>query len=336
MSIEESRTWRELLKLVINDPQERARIAEIVGVNPVTLIRWVTYKSNPRPDNLRLLPKALPEYRQQLAPLLAVEYPHILNETHEPLELVPEIPSAFYARVLNAHTTSPPLLRESAICTLILQQLVEHLDPQHTGMIAVITACMPPTSGKVRSLRKTFGRGNLPWRNVEHQTLFLGAESQAGRALTAGRFTAIQTQEEKQRLFPTHNYNSEDQSMVAYPILLADRAAGCLGIVSTRRNYFTQHHLDLIQQYTDLLVLAFDDHEFYPLQDIELGIMPSGDQQLPLLSSFQRRVTWRIIEASRNRQPLTRLQAEREVWCEIEEELLHFPFLPPEKEVARA
>jgi hypothetical protein len=323
MSMKEPETWRELLGQVISDQQERLRIAEAVGINPITLTRWATNKSNPRLDNLRPLLSALPQYRQQLMRLIAVEYPQVLNAAPAFTEIAPEIPSAFYARVLNAHTSSPSLLRGSAVSILILQQLVEHLDPQQLGLVAVIAQCMPPVpGGKVRSLRKTVGRGTPPWHNIEHSTCFLGAEGQAGRALTAGHFTAIQTQEEKLRLFPTHCM-PEEESTVSFPILLADRVAGCLGITSTRRYYFTQMHLDLIQRYVDLLVLAFAEHEFYPLQDIKLGVMPPAIQQQPLLASFQQRVTRRLIEATHNHhQSVNRMQVEQVIWREIEEELL--------------
>src|SRR6266567_4947169 len=170
MSMKEPETWRELLGQVTSDHQEKQRIADVVGVNPITLMRWATNKSNPRLDNLRPLLSALPRYRQQLARLIAVEYPHVLNAPPAVTEIAPEIPSAFYARVLNAHTTSPSLLRGSAVSILILQQLLEHLDPQQLGIVAVIVQCMPPSvpGGKVRSLRKTVGRGNSPWSNIEH------------------------------------------------------------------------------------------------------------------------------------------------------------------------
>jgi hypothetical protein len=323
MSMKEPETWRELLGQVISDHQEKVRIAEAVGVNPITLMRWATNKSNPRLDNLRPLLSALPLYRQQLARLIALEYPHVLSVAPLFTEIAPEIPSAFYARVLNAHTSSPSMLRGSAVSILILQQLLEHLDPQQFGMVAVIVQCTPPAvpGGKVRSLRKTVGRGNPPWQNIEHSTCFVGAEGQAGRVLVTGRFTSTQTREEKLRLFPTHCM-AEEESTVIYPILLADRVAGCLCVVSTRRNYFTQMHLDLVQRYTDLLVLVFREHEFYPLQDIKLGIMPPALQQQSLLASFQRRVTQRLIEAAQDHQSMTRMQAEQVLWHEVEEELL--------------
>lgn len=320
--MEEPKTWRELLGQVTSEPREKQRVAEALGINPITLTRWVTYKSNPRPDNLRPLLNVLPSYRKQFAALIAREYPHIFHEVASANDIQPDIPSAFYARVLNAHTTSPPMLRAASVCILILQQILEHLDPHHRGMAVVVLQCIPPLPGRrVRSVRKTLTRGTVPWNSYENQTLFLGAESLAGHALISGRFTTIQSREEKKRMFPTH-YVQMEESTVAYPILLADRTAGCLYIVSTQRNYFSQVHLDLIQRYVDLMVLAFSDNEFYPLQSIELGLMPSYDQQLPYLTTVQRRVTQLIIEASRDHQPLTRPEAEQAVWQAIEDELL--------------
>lgn len=330
VQMEEPRTWRELLGKVISDPQERQRIADAAGVNSITLIRWATNRSNPRQDNLRPLFNALPQHQQkQFLILIAQEYPHFFSEADASEERSPEISSAFYARVLNAHTTSPSLLRASSVCTLILQQIIAHLDPDELGMTAVVTQCMPPSrGGKVRSLRRTLGRGTPPWGNhTVHQTDFFGAESQSGHAVLTGHPSVMQSQEEKRRVFPTHP-PVVAQSTVAYPILLSDRTAGSLYIGSTQPNFFTQAYLDIIQSYADLMVLAFDQDRFYDLRDIELGIMPSWEQQQPLIASFQRRVTQRMLQASRANQPITRLQAEADVWQELEEVLLRQQ-LPP-------
>src|SRR5579885_2914117 len=127
MNEPQPQTWRELLATLIADPQERQRIAEATGVSPITLTRWSSNKSNPRKDNLRPLLEAVAEYRQQLTELITKEFPDFLKEFPE-AETLMEIPSAFYARVLSAHTSSPPLLRASTICILILQQIVVRLD----------------------------------------------------------------------------------------------------------------------------------------------------------------------------------------------------------------
>src|SRR5579883_2024761 len=61
--MEASQSWRELLGKIIADPQERQRLADTLNINPITLTRWATHKSNPRPDNLRPLIEVLPQYR---------------------------------------------------------------------------------------------------------------------------------------------------------------------------------------------------------------------------------------------------------------------------------
>ncbi|HLG64289.1 MAG TPA: GAF domain-containing protein [Ktedonosporobacter sp.] len=315
-------TWRELLATLIADPQERQRIADAARVSPITLIRWSANRSNPRKDNLRPLLEAVAEYRQQLTELIAKEFPDFLKEFPE-AETLMEIPSAFYARVLSAHTSSPPILRASTICILILQQIVVHLDPRLLGLAAVIMQCVPPAQGrKVRSLRQIQGRGTPPWMGlVENRTQFLGAESQTGMALQSGRAVTVQSEEVKSRLFPIHHTNLEKSSAV-FPIIQSDRVAGCLCLASSLPNFFSQARLDLAKNYADLLVLAFEHGEFFDLQDVELGIMPSIQLQQERIAKFQQRVTQQMIRTVQNGQPITRPKAELLVWQELEEELL--------------
>ena len=318
----EPQTWRELLATIISDTKERQRLVDILGISPITLIRWSTNKSNPRRDSLRSLLDALPLYKQQLIELIAKELPDFFKETHE--EEVPlEIPSAFYARILSAHTNSPLFLRASTICILILQQVVVHLDPHQLGLIAVVAQCVPPMQGKkVRSLRIIQGRGNSSWANqIEQGTQFFGAESQTGMALHSGRSVVVQSQEVKSRLFPAH-YTTSEKSSAVFPIAQSDRVAGCLSISSTQPNYFSQARLDLIKSYADLLVLAFEHHEFFDLQDIELRIMPSTPVQQERIATFQQRVTRLMIRTAQGSQPMTRPKAELRTWQELEEELI--------------
>jgi hypothetical protein len=54
--MQELASWRELLGKIIADSHERQRIANMLGVNPITLTRWVNNESKPRPQNLRQLP----------------------------------------------------------------------------------------------------------------------------------------------------------------------------------------------------------------------------------------------------------------------------------------
>src|SRR5713101_5683513 len=136
--MEENYSWREMLGNLTSGPQERLRIAQALWVNPVTLIRWAMNISNPRPGKLHaLLPVLLEEYphlHQQILISIQQEFPDSYSEQTVKDQVTLEIPAAFYARVLATYATSPPLLRSSTIRTLILQQILGHLDPKQLGL----------------------------------------------------------------------------------------------------------------------------------------------------------------------------------------------------------
>jgi transcriptional regulator with XRE-family HTH domain len=195
--MQDSLTWRELLGKILQDPHERARIAAEMGVDPLTLTRWVHGESNPRVQNLQALLRALPEYHKEFLALIPKEFGPLLDETTLKEDALQEIPSAFYDRILHAFAELPATLRFWSICDLILQQALQQLDPNRVGMEISLVRCMPPVQGqKVRSLRESVGRGTPPWtREFQQKTLFLGAESLAGYAVTTGRSISIQMRE---------------------------------------------------------------------------------------------------------------------------------------------
>ncbi|TMC17601.1 MAG: GAF domain-containing protein [Chloroflexi bacterium] len=321
--MEEQQTWRDLLGKIISNAQEKQRIAKTLGVNPVTLLRWATNKSNPRQDNLRQLVDTLPGYRQQLIELVAKEYPQIFGDINKSEDIPLEIPSTFYAHVLNAHTTTPAMLRASSVCTLILQQILAHLDPRHLGMLVAIAQCVTPKSDcSVHSLRQTVYRGTYPWNTLNEQVVFYGAESQIGQAISSGHAVVTQSKEEKRRLYPIH-FVDEEESSAAFPILIAGRAAGCLYIASTRRDYFSHARLALIQCYTDLMVLAFEERDFYSLDKIELRVMPEPYKQQPHIIGLQQNIIQKMLRSAQEGKAITRPEAELLVWQETEERLLH-------------
>jgi hypothetical protein len=317
--------WRELLNQIISDPQEKQRIVDRLKINPVTLVRWASSKSNPREDKLHsLLDIVHPHYRKQFVELLAEEFPSVLHTSSPLVDTPSEIPSTFYAHVLNAHTTSPTFLHESAISTLIVQQILAYLDHYAQGMLVAIVSCVPPSPGhKVRSMRMTMARNNRAFdeqQRAEQRTIFVGIESQVGHTISVGHTTVLRTFEEKERLFPSQS--ASGGSIAIYPLLLADSTAGCLYVTTSGENFFSADHLSLLQDYANLLVLAFDPDTFYNLADIELGVMPPYNNQLPLLGTFQQRVNKKIVDALREQKPLARPNAEKKVWQELEEELL--------------
>lgn len=325
--MDEYRTWREFLGELISDSHERQRIADLIDVSPITLQRWANDKSMPRQDNLRLLLDSdvlSPQKRQQLLSLLQRDFPGFIDYSRIEAHEQSEIPATFYAQVLNTFTNSPVSMRENTLVTMIIQQIMHHLHGQQHGILVAIARCVTPAdSHAVRSLMMSNGRATAPWdQDIERQTQFFGAESQTGHALISRHPIVIQARQEKQRLFP-HHYLPAEESSAAYPILIADRTAGSLCIVSTQPQFFTQLRINLLQNYVDLLVLAFEPASFYDLTAVKLGIMPPRDQQQPYLQNFQRRVTRHIVHATKMGKSLTSREAELLVWQEIEEELLH-------------
>ncbi|WP_172631988.1 GAF domain-containing protein [Dictyobacter arantiisoli] len=320
----EDLTWRVFLGTLIVDPHERQRIADAIGINPVTLIRWTTNKSNPRPDSLRRLVEVLPLQREALKALIIKEYPNAFHTLQQKEELI-DVSATFYAHVLNSYTSNPSHVRTRNICALILQQILKHLDPHEKGMITLVAQCMPPREGRyVRSLRQTIGRGThvLGGNLIENHTQFFGAESQAGHALNTLHPIVIQSRAEKERLFPLHAWEVEESS-VAYPILLADQTVGVFCLASTQARLFTQAHLDILQKYVYLLTLAFDAAQFFALSDLALGVMPPRPQQLSFITQFKQRMIH--MQLMHEHSPLPHAQAELLIWQDLEEELLCLP-----------
>lgn len=318
--MENSQQWRDLLGKIIKDPHERQRIANELSVRPITLTRWVSGESKPRPHNLRLLISALPEYRQALLELIPKDLGYGLEQAVEDIHISYEIPSIFYARVLNAHCTLPKVLHFNSICDVILQQALKQLDPNRVGMEVTVVQCMPSArANKVRSLREGMGRGTPPWsRELEQRTMFLGIQSLAGYVVSSGHMRAIESRSEGEKFFPVEWVEWEESAM-AYPIMRSDRVAGCFLVSCTQPNYFVSPTRQaLIQNYAELLSVAFEPDAFYDLEDIELGRTLSYKDQQPYLSRFRSRVAEMMI-----RFHLDIIQAEQQVWQQIEEELLH-------------
>lgn len=321
-------TWRTLLGNIIQDPHERQRIANALGVSPITLLRWVNNTSIPRPRNLHQLLAVLPQHRQVLLELISEEFEGfattVANEVAE--DTSQEIPPGFYARVLHTYTTIASSLRYSSLCNLILQQALEQLDPHRVGLVLIVVQCMPPASGhKVRSLRESVGRGTPPWTsNLEQHPILLGAESLAGYAVTTGRMHVIQNLRADLNLLPGYRGVGEE-SAVSAPIVLAGNIAGCLLVSCTQPDYFLPFRLKLIEHYSELIVLAFRPEDFYEQQRIELRILPPQEVQQAYVSKFRQRLLETMMQAAKSRHPMSIIEAERVVWQQLEEELLQLP-----------
>ena len=325
----EPQTWRELLGWIMSNPEEKQRIAEELGMRTISVSRWVTGESDPRPRNLRRLLDALPKYREMLYDLISEEYSNFSDpETDSSSK---EIPAEFYARVLASLASNAPTLRFWSIGNLILQQALGQLDPDRLGLAITVARCMPPSYGqKVRSLRESIGMGTSPWAgDLEQKAMFLGAESLAGYVATSCRPAVNQNIRDEPGLLPTHQIEGEISAAI-YPILYAGRSAGCLLVSCTQPNYFLlQARLTLIQQYADLIALAFEPEEFYDPQDIQLRIMPSHSLQKLYFADFRQRVANAMRESTDTVRPLNNIEAEQLVWQQLEEELIELSVALP-------
>jgi len=321
-------SWRELLSRCIADTGERQRVASELGVRPITLTRWATNESDPRPQNLHRLLTALPQNRDSLITLIEEEFPGfgaaLGSGTSDGVQAVPAIiPGEFYMRVLQTRATLPRTLRYSVLCDLILQQALKHLDPERSGVGISIARCLPPQAeNNVHSLLADMGRGNPPWeRNMEQDIMLLGAESLGGYAVMSGRLVAIQELQASINLFPA-SLGKWEQSAAAAPISLGGHIAGSLIVSSAQPNFFPTVQQSLVGNYADLIALALEPEQFYDPTHIELRVLPPQAIQKVFIASFRQRLLDTMKRAQKSEQQINLIQAEQLVWQQIEEELL--------------
>lgn len=317
MQFEEASDWRQLLGSIIQDVRLKQHIIDELGIKAVTLNRWVNGRIDPRPQNLRQLLNALPEYREQLIELLGDEYDEAMAPTLD--DASKDIPASFFAKVLSTRANTRKELRFWSLGTHIIQHAIGQLDPDRTGMAITVVRCMKSShSQKIRSLRETVAFGTPPWEgNLEQKGMFLGAESLAGYCVTICRGVESNDIRDKNNPLPAHQIEDE-LSAAAHPILFSGKIAGCMLVSSTQRNYFlSQHRLTLIHYYANLLALTLEPEDFYELNDIQLQMMPPLAIQKQYFGDFRNRVTEIMTQKS-----MANMDAEQEVWEELEEQLL--------------
>lgn len=315
--------WRELLRSLISDPSERERIATAAGVRSITLTRWINGDSRPRPANLTQLIRAIPaQHQRQFQELLEREEGPLsvllTGESYQP----EEIPFALVDEILRTRSNTPDSLQFWAISRMILQHALRHLDPESLGMAIAVVCCMPPAGdGKIHSLREVTGYGTSPWKNdLEHESMFLGAESLSGFVVTTSQPATISTLLDSTTPIPSQRVEPE-VSAAAAPLLEAGRVAGCLLFSSTQPNYFAPRFKQ-VQSYTNLMTLALDSKQFYSTSLIDLKIMPPLAEQQKHIASFQQ-VVQRIMRTSLHKEEtISYVQAEQLAWQQIEEALL--------------
>lgn len=318
-------TWRDLLKSIIKDPQERERMAAELGKNSVTLTRWSTGESLPRQQHLRQLLRVLPiDLRDRFITLVQQEDASFSDEafTDAPSYLDPD----FLRGVWKMRAETLPGLLFWTLCKHVLQHALRQLDLQHAGMSITVVRCMPPAhGGTINSLREVFGRGTPPWSaELEREAMFLGAESLAGYVVSQCRPAAVGDLRTEATYLPHYKVGHE-VSAAASPLLYTNRVAGCLLVASTVPNYFASSaRYQLVQDYASLIAEAFTPEQFYLFEQIHLRLMPSFEVQQRVLVTLQDRIKRLMlhVQGDSARPSLTRVQAEQLAWQQLEEELL--------------
>ena len=326
--MQEPRTWRQYLGKVLENPTEKRRLTEVLGVSEKTLDRWVEGIASPRSlGPLRQLLQALPNHRVALTDLLRQEFPLETPPEEEELaidEVFKQIPNLFYTRLLQTYATTVEPTRSWSICHMVLQQLAKHLDSDRVGVAALLVQCLAPAPRqKVQSLFVRFSWGTAPAQALLSETTwYYGAESLAGRAIATGLPAVIQERHDAMSLLSGKPAELVG-SAAAYPIQCAGRVAGSVLVLGTKSLFFTPARLTLIQHYSYLLTLAFHECDWYALQDIALRVMPQETVQRSFLVTFNQQVNARLCRAEQQGQTITREQAEQLVFQQFETAFLH-------------
>ena len=155
-------SWQRSLQHILKVPGERQRMATALGLSSMTLTRWANGESSPqRPHLMRLVQVVQPQHREELLEGLKVVYPDFQSWLKE--NSSEQIPSEFFAQLLDMRTTTMDALRFWRISDLILKQVLTQLDPNQLGMSITLVQCMPPSEkhgNKVCSLRERSGKGS--------------------------------------------------------------------------------------------------------------------------------------------------------------------------------
>ena len=336
MNMRERVYWRELLDTIIHIRGERERIAKAIGVTTVTLSRWASGESSPRPRYLRPLVLAIPdEHKVAFQASIAQEFPFSHSDELIQEDLIDEsiqenvrfsLPFQFFNRILATRATDAPHQVSWVMMQQILQHALLHLATDGVGLKITIVLCMPPREdGIIYSLRETVALGTHPWHeNVEEQARFLGADTLVGYTVTTARSHQVRDLRVDPTFLP-YLRDEHEISAAACPIMWHSHIAGCVLFSSTGVGTFEADELmNLLQVYTNLIALALAEADFYDVSLIQLRVMPTFKAQEQYLATFQSRVIALMKESLYTERPLSRMQAEKIAWQQIETLLLAY------------
>jgi hypothetical protein len=115
----EPKDWRELLSWITNDSAGMQRVIQELGVRDITIRRWIKGESEPRPQNLRRLVSALPEYRERLLELFSEAFEDFSEFSFNEASYQ-EIPAKFYMQIFQMRGTISPTQRYWSIANAVI------------------------------------------------------------------------------------------------------------------------------------------------------------------------------------------------------------------------
>jgi GAF domain-containing protein len=263
-------TWRDLLGELIETPSERERLANELGVHPWTPWRWIEDKTRPRAKYLKKIPDLFPKQKATLLQLLREDYPGLFPELEEKHEAEPQvqIPSIYYSRLLSA-LSSDPVFGSETIYHLGLIQLASQLVPlAETGVY--IMSLSPSRRSLYTIADMTYDWKDMrvrPRYSVADHLLFAGRESTAGVAVASKQLAQTQTE-------------------LAFPLLRRGKVAGCLWVISTAEEEWSQTKRNLLALYAELLAITFEESQCAAW--VELAQFPDHSTQKHLLALYSK------------------------------------------------
>lgn len=161
--------WREELRRIFPNPQERKRAIKAMNINGSTFSRWLNGSGNPQPANLLKIIDCLPSHERENFIGMLKKAPELYNTIADRLSpdtsahqtphseifqghLSSHIDADFYERVLSALEVTAPHLLYWSLCSLILRRALFELNAEPLGIEVSVLRCTPPQSGKIRSL----------------------------------------------------------------------------------------------------------------------------------------------------------------------------------------
>ena len=319
--IAEREGWHQILETLTRTPKALERLAQQLGVAPVTIQRWVKGQSSPRPQQIHRLVNALPEHASVLRNLLNQEFPPFAVTEDRSGQMSDQLTEA-----LTTLATTPRHLHFWYVGPMMLQAILAQFDPFQQGMLVRLIQGVRPAPGKrVRSVRLTLMAANAPLRQgiIPTQLYFAGAESLVGQVISSGHALLLEDVSGGNWRLP-HPMTAWAQSTVVVPLLFGGQIAGCLKVCSPTPRIFDLSHLERLEHFATLMALVLQPEEFYAPECISLALMPTPDMQQPFVSRFHTLVRDSLREADCLQRSITLVEAEQLAWQQIEEDLMAF------------